>query len=239
MKPERVQKIISNAGFCSRRAAEDFIAQGKVSVNGKTIKLGDKATINDEICIGRQVLEFDRKRYIKFNKPRDVLTTLYDPYKKDTIMRYMQDIPERIFPIGRLDYDAEGLILFTNDGDFANRVMHPRYETVKVYEAKTRDRIDRKFVESLKGIMRLKDGNVKIEHARWIDSDTVEIAIHEGRNKIVKRIFKELGFYVRKLRRIQIGGIKLGNLKPGRWIDLTEEEIRSVIAGKEPAHRKV
>lgn len=239
MELQRVQKIIANAGFCSRRRAEEFIAQGKVSVNGRIIKLGDKATEKDEIAIGRQILEFDRKRYIKFNKPRDVLTSLYDPYKKDTIMRYMQDIPERVFPIGRLDYDAEGLILLTNDGDFANKVMHPRYETIKVYEAKTRDRIDRKFVESLKGDMRLKDGSVKIEYAKWKDSDTVEIAIHEGRNKIVKRIFKELGFYVRKLRRVQIGGIKLGSLKPGRWIDLTEEEIRSVIGGKEMTHRKI
>jgi 23S rRNA pseudouridine2605 synthase len=220
MEQQRVQKIIANAGFCSRRKAEEFIAQRKVSVNGRIIKLGDKATENDEIAIGRQILEFDRKRYIKFNKPRDVLTSLYDPYKKDTIMRYMEDIPERVFPIGRLDYDAEGLILLTN-------------------EAKTRDRIRKDDVERLRGKIMLKDGSVKIEHAKYIDSDTVEIAIHEGRNKIVKRIFKDLGFYIRKLRRVQIGDIKLGSLKPGRWVDLKEWEIRSVIGGKNKPDRKI
>jgi 23S rRNA pseudouridine2605 synthase len=151
----------------------------------------------------------------------------------------MEDIPERVFPIGRLDYDAEGLILLTNDGDFANRVMHPRYETVKVYEAKTRDRIRKDDVERLRGKIMLKDGSVKIEHAKYIDSDTVEIAIHEGRNKIVKRIFKDLGFYIRKLRRVQIGDIKLGSLKPGRWVDLKEWEIRSVIGGKNKPDRKI
>ena len=239
MKPERVQKIISNAGFCSRRKAEEFIAAGKVTVNGRVIKLGDKATDKDEIYVGRQLLESERKRYIKFNKPRFVITTLYDPFGKKTIMEYMQDIPERVFPIGRLDYDAEGLLLLTNDGDFANRVMHPRYEVVKVYEAKTRDRIDRKLVDSLKGKMRLKDGNVKVEYAKWIDSDTVRIAIHEGRNKIVKRIFKELGFYVKKLRRIQVGDVKLGSLKPGRWQELTKEEIMSFSGGKDKPDRKI
>ena len=225
---QRVQKLISNAGFCSRRKAEELIEKGAVRVNGKAIKLGDKATEKDEIIISGTRLEFERKRYIKFYKPRYIATTLYDPYKKDTIVRFMQDIPERVFPVGRLDFDAEGLLLLTNDGDFANKVMHPRYETVKVYQAKTRDRISKKEVEGIRGKIILKDGPVRIEYCRPIDSHTVEIAIHEGRNKIVKRIFKQIGFYIGKLKRVQIGKIKLGNLKPGRWQELTKEEISSV-----------
>jgi len=226
MEPQRVQKLMSNAGFCSRRKAEKLIADGKVRVNGKIIKLGDKATEKDEILIAGNRLSFERKRYIKFYKPKYVATTLYDPYKENTITKYLQDIPERVFPVGRLDYDAEGLLILTNDGDFANRIMHPRYETVKVYEAKTRDSISKKDIEGLKGKVILKDGPVRVDYSKLIDHHTVEIAIHEGRNKIVKRIFKQLGFYVGKLKRVQIGKIKIGNLKPGRWVDMTKEEIR-------------
>lgn len=228
MQPQRVQKIISNAGFCSRRKAEELIEGKKVRVNGKVIKLGDKATDKDEIIVSGKKLSFDKKRYIKMNKPRGVVTTLYDPHKDNTVVDYIQDIPQRLFPIGRLDFDAEGLLLLTNDGDFANKIMHPRYEILKVYEAKTRDRIRKSDIEGLKGKIRLKDGFVKIEYSKLIDHNTIEIAVHEGRNKIVKRIFKQLGFYVKKLKRVQVGNIRLGSLRPGKWKDLTKEEIKSV-----------
>lgn len=228
---ERVQKLLSNAGFCSRRKAEELIAQGKVTVNNKRITLGDKATQDDDIRVSSKKVEFDRKRYIKLFKPRHVITSLTDPYHKKTVMDYAKDIPERVYPVGRLDFDAEGLIILTNDGDFANRIMHPSYELAKTYQADLREKITDSKLRSIKGRVKLKDGYVEVKRAELVDrnKNRVEIEIHEGRNKIVKRIFKELGLYVGKLRRVKLGEVGLGNLKPGGWKELTGKEKESLM----------
>jgi 23S rRNA pseudouridine2605 synthase len=233
MALERVQKIISNAGFCSRRKAEEFIAEGKVTVNGKTIKLGDKADVaKDEIiAVGRRITA-EQKKYYAFYKPHNVLTTLSDPSGKPTVADYVSHLPVRVFPTGRLDYDAEGLLILTNDGDFANRIMHPRYEVSKKYEAELRERIRDAELAKIKGVIRLEDGPVKIESCKRLNEVTIELTIHEGRHKIVKRIFKELGFYVKRLKRIQVGPFKLGRLKAGEVADLPKETVKEFLEGR-------
>ena len=228
MALERVQKILANAGFCSRRKAEELIDEGKVFVNGEKIKLGDKADSDkDIIMIGNKKVEFDRKRYLALYKPSRIMTTLSDPSNKPNVTKFLGGINERVFPIGRLDYDAEGLLILTNDGDFANRVMHPRYEVVKTYQAELKNRIRPEEIRKLRGKIKLKDGFVKIENVKLIQGNYVEISIHEGRHKIVKRIFNELGFYVSRLKRTKIGIISLGKLRPGQLRELTKEEIES------------
>ncbi|MFA6072860.1 MAG: pseudouridine synthase [Candidatus Woesearchaeota archaeon] len=233
MALERVQKIMCNAGYCSRRKAEELIADGKVLVNSTRIKLGDKAdTTKDKILISGKLLSIENRKYYSFYKPKHVLTTLHDPYGKTTIMDYIQNLPVRVFPVGRLDYDAEGLLILTNDGDFANRIMHPRYETLKTYEAELRDRIRDADLNKLKGVIRLDDGNVKIESCKRLGENLIEITIHEGRHKIVKRIFKDLGFYVKRLKRTRIGPIHIGKLKPGTLSEIPDSMIKGIMTGR-------
>ncbi len=225
----RVQKIISNAGYCSRRKAEKLIEQGFVKVNNKKITLGDKASENDKIMIHGKQLKIDKKVYLAFYKPRHVLTTLYDPGQKPTIMKFLSKLSSRVFPVGRLDYDAEGLLLLTNDGDFANLVMHPRYETSKLYHVTLTSNIRKGNLEPLARRIRLKDGFVKVDFYRLLKKNIVEVRIHEGRNKVVKRIFKKLGFHVKRLKRVQVSYIKLGKLKPGRWRYLNKREVGMIL----------
>jgi pseudouridine synthase len=234
MVEERVQKIMCNAGFCSRRKAEELIEQGKVLVNTRKIKLGDKADPSkDVIMVSGKTISLETRRYYAFYKPKNVLTTLHDPYGKTTIMNYIHSLPTRVFPVGRLDYDSEGLLILTNDGDFANRIMHPRYETLKTYEAELRDRIKDSELNKLKGTIRLDDGTVKIESCKRLNESTIEITIHEGRHKIVKRIFKDLGFYVKRLKRTQINSIKLGKMRPGDITEIPESIIKRIMDNKD------
>ena len=230
MPKERVQKIMSNAGFCSRRRAEDYIAEGKVKVNDVIITLGDKADPKEDTitCNGTKIF-FERKRYIKFYKSLYTLTSMYDPSEKPTIYEYLDSIKERVYPIGRLDYNAEGLLILTNDGNFANKIMHPRYETHKTYQALLTEPFKNSDLAKLKGELYLKDGPVTIESAKIISSQCVEIQIHEGRNKIVKRILNEIGYRVKTLKRTKINNIDLGNLKPNQFIDLTKAELKKLL----------
>jgi 23S rRNA pseudouridine2605 synthase len=233
MALERVQKIMSNAGFCSRRKAEEMIAEGKVLVNSTRIKLGDKADAEkDTILINGKPLVIEQRKYYAFYKPDHILTTMHDPFGKPTIAEYITALPVRVFPVGRLDYDAEGLLILTNDGDFANRLMHPRYETSKTYQAELRDRIRDNELTKLRGIVHLDDGDVKIESCKRINETTIEITIHEGRHKIVKRIFKELGFYVKRLKRTQVGSIRLEKLHPGEIKEIPEFLIKEIMNDK-------
>jgi pseudouridine synthase len=230
MALERVQKIMSNAGYCSRRKAEELIADGKVLVNSTKIKLGDKADLEkDTILISGKPLLMEQRKYYAFYKPDHVLTSLNDPFGKPTIADYIDTLPVRVIPVGRLDYDAEGLLILTNDGDFANKLMHPRYETSKTYEAELRDRIRDPDLAKLRGTIKLDDGPVKIEACRRLNETTLEITIHEGRHKIVKRIFKDLGFYVKRLKRTQVGPIKLERMRPGEIKEIPEFIVKEVM----------
>ncbi len=241
-KKERVQKILSNYGCCSRREAERLIEEGRVRINDKIAVLGDKASYNDKIYVDDSIVKKTIKKYYIFYKPKNVLTSLYDPSGKKTIVEYISKIPFRVYPVGRLDYDAEGLLLLTNDGDFANKVMHPKYNIKKTYIVELDGFLKKEDYEKLKRKkLRLKDGYVKIEEVKVLENkkydkktinSIIKITLHEGRHKIVKRIFKSLGYYVKNLKRIKIDSIVLKNLKPGQYKELEEKFVKRILEKK-------
>lgn len=223
---ERVQKILSNRGYCSRRKAEELIKQGRVKINNKVISIGDQATNKDKITVDDEPIDRPRRVYLLFNKPTGCVTALRDKQHK-TVIDYI-DIKERVFPIGRLDYDTSGLLLLTNDGDFANRVMHPRNEVKKTYQVKLNIPIrDQQIKELCLGI-RLRDGKTRPAKVKKYDRKFLEVTIHEGKNQIIKRMFRKLGFRVKSLKRVAIGRLTLGKLKPGDYKELTKKELEKV-----------
>lgn len=224
---ERVQKIISNAGIMSRRKAEDFIAAGKVEVNGKVIGLGDKADLkNDKIFVDGVQVRLKRKIYLMFHKPVDCLTTLSDPKGRKTVFDIIK-LKERLIPVGRLDFKTEGLLLLTNDGDWANKIMHPRYEVKKKYRVYLNKAIGETAVDRLRGGVVLEDGKTRPAMVRVINSDRdiIDIRIHEGKNRIVRRMIEKVGYGIKGLIRIEVGGLKLANLPLGKYRKLTVKEI--------------
>lgn len=217
----RVQKLLSNYGYCSRRAAEELISEGRVRVNDKIISLGDKASEEDEIFVDSKKVSKEKKRYLLFNKPEGCVCALTDQHER-TIFSYIK-IEERVFPIGRLDKNTSGVLLLTNDGDFANQVMHPRYELKKTYEADVDRAVLPKDVEMLKNGVLLEDG--KTLPAKVVaKGKRVTITIHEGKNRIVRRMLEALGYKVTQLHRSKVGSIALGSLKEGAYRELGEKE---------------
>lgn len=212
----RVQKIIAETGFCSRRKAEEFIEQGKVTVNNKKITLGDKAKETDLIKVGHKIIEIEPKIYIMLHKPKGYITTNSDLYGRKKVIDLLKGVPYRVYPVGRLDRDATGLLLLTNDGDWANKIMHPRYTIDKEYEAEINKFMDKETIAEMNRGFKLKDGYVK-PFVKMISKNYCRVKIHEGRNKIVKRIFNHFGFRVSHLKRTRVGPYRLGSLKPGKW----------------------
>ncbi len=221
---ERVQKIMSAAGIAARRKCEELIAHGRVKVNGQVIGLGDKADPeNDIITVDNKTIQPEKKVYLILNKPRGYVTSLAEPGKR-TIKELIK-IPQKVFPVGRLDMDAEGLIFLTNDGELANRIAHPRFMTYKTYQVE----LDRAFMEfgRLNRGITIEGKLVKIKYYRPMQKG-VEIIIHEGRKHIVKRIFEKMGYYVKRLTRTQIANISLRGLKPGKTRFLSRDELNSL-----------
>jgi 23S rRNA pseudouridine2605 synthase len=223
---ERVQKILARAGIASRRKCEQLIAEGRVTVNGRTAKLGDKADAEkDDIrADGERVAKPETKQYYVLNKPRGVVSTVTDPFGRLSVCQFVPS-DARVFPVGRLDRDAEGLILMTNDGNMANILMHPRYEAPKTYQATLARDITQKDLHRLKkGVMfgwrRIIPEKVTMHNPR-----NVEITIHEGRKHVVKIIFKKLGYTVARLKRTKMANILLGTLASGACRELTKAEL--------------
>ena len=189
---DRVQKIISNSGYCSRRHAEELIAKGKVTVNGKIIKLGDKAELGtDDIMVGDTSIEEAKKIYIMLNKPKHYEVTLSTKVERNVMS--LIPITDRIFPVGRLDKNTTGMLLFTNDGDFANKITHPRYEKEKTYFVKLDKKLDDKDIAELEHGINLADVFIKAKIKKY-HADTFEVTIHEGKKWIIKRMFFKLGY---------------------------------------------
>lgn len=228
----RLQKIISEAGIASRRKAEGLILDGRVSVNNKTVsELGTKADPNKDIIKvnGKKIDTHKAKIYIALNKPFGVISSRKDEKDRETVVDLI-DTDEYIYPIGRLDYDSSGLILLTNDGEITNNLIHPKYEVEKVYVVYIQGFIPDSALEKFEKGIRLEDGYTapaKVEIIREENKLTIlEVTIHEGKNRQIRRMFDALGYEVTKLKRIRIGNIKLENLKAGEYRSLTNEEIK-------------
>lgn len=218
----RVQKLLSNYGFTSRRSAESLIEEGRVTVNGKQIHLGDKAKESDLIAVDGKSIKKEKKLYLMFNKPVGCVTALTDDRQK-TIIDFIK-IPERIFPIGRLDFNTSGLLLLTNDGDFANRIMHPSYEIKKTYLVKLDKDLSSDAIKRIENGMTLDDGRTAPAKVKKTGDALFEIIIHEGKNRIIRRMMGFLGYHVVFLERIKIGSLYLGNLKQGKYRVLLETD---------------
>lgn len=230
----RLQKYLALCGVASRRHAEEMIASGRVTVNGITVtQMGTQAEEGDIVCVdGRQVFPEAEKKYIIYHKPAGEVTTVSDPEGRPTVLDRFSDIGVRLFPVGRLDYDSEGLLLLTNDGELAEKMMHPSHEVDKAYYCKVLGTVTPEALQQLaKGVM-LDDHLTSPARVRLIRQETfdaiVMVTIHEGRNRQVRRMFEELGYKVLMLRRVRFGPLDLGDLNRGQWRFLEENEIREL-----------
>lgn len=234
---ERIQKIIAEAGIASRREAERLILAGKVTLNGKVVdKLGTKAdTDNDYIKVnGKLITRPEPKSYLILYKPSGYVTTAKDPEGRPTIMEFLQKVKVRVFPVGRLDYDTEGLMLCTNDGELAHKLQHPSHEVSKTYLAKVDGVPTKEDIIKLRQGIRLEDGMTAPARVKFIKkmeaNSWVEIIIHEGRKHQVKRMFEAVGHPVIRLKREGFAFLSLSDLKPGESRHLTAEEVRRLKA---------
>lgn len=227
---ERLQKIISASGLMSRRKAEEYISAGRVTVNGQMAQLGERADTNrDTILVdGRELPSVGEKIYIMLNKPKGYVTTLRDEKGRKNVIELI-DLKERVYPVGRLDMYSEGLLILTNDGEFANTLMHPSHEVIKTYRTYVTGEDIGYAVEILRCPMELDGYVISPADVDIVDCSgtcaVLDISIHEGRNRQVRRMCELAGLRVTKLVRISEGGLTLGELKSGRWRCLTKEEI--------------
>lgn len=229
----RLQKAMSDAGVASRRKSEQMIADGEVSVNGKIVtEMGVKVDHSDKIEVNGVPLRSEKKRYILMYKPRGVISAVKDDKGRKVITDFLkEDVDERVYPIGRLDYDTSGLILLTNDGEFANQLMHPRYHVDKTYVAKIEGVLSTEEIKKLENGIKFKDYKSAPAKAKVISKDTkkntslVRLTIHEGHNHQVKNMFQAVGHSVTKLSRERYGFLTLDGLVSGKYRDLTRQEV--------------
>lgn len=228
----RLQKYLALCGAASRRHAEELIAQGRVQVNGVVItQMGVQVEEGDEVRLNGKVMRPEPvKKYIIYHKPAGEVTTVNDPEGRACVLDHFRDYPVRLFPVGRLDYDSEGLLLLTNDGDLMERMLHPSNEVDKTYLARVTGEFTPESAAVLrKGVM-LDDHKTSPARVRILRTETfatqVLVTIHEGRNRQVRRMFEEVGHRVLQLRRVKFGPLELGDLSRGQWRELTQEEIR-------------
>lgn len=231
----RLQKILADLGIASRRKSEEMIEEGRIMVNGKLAVIGQKADPElDHIKLDGKLLTRrpGPKLYFAFHKPRQVISTLEDPQERATVGDYLRKIKARLYPIGRLDYDSEGLLLLTNDGDFAHDVLHPTKKTPKVYEVKVKGVLKDEEIEKLETGIWLKDGKTapaKVKKMRKAKENSwLQITIHEGKKRQIRRMLDRVNHSVIRLIRTKVGGINLGHLNPGEMRPLTPDEIERI-----------
>lgn len=240
----RLNKLIADAGIASRRHADRLIEEGHVTINGKRVfELGVRVDPHvDRVLVdGKPIKAATRKLYYLFNKPKGVLTTLSDPEERPNVSDYLGKVPGRVFPVGRLDWDSEGLMLLTNDGDFANEVMHPRKEVTKTYLVKLDGQPKPEHIQKLLKGVTIVGGKVAARHIERIrrkegsdQYDWFKIVITEGKNRQIRRMFEKVGFDVLKLQRVAIGRLRLGSLKRGEMVPLDDQDLKRVFQPDDP-----
>lgn len=227
--PVRLNKYLANAGVSSRRDADAFIQEGKVMVNGKVVsELGYKVSPGDEVKFNGKLVKPEKLVYLLLNKPRDFITTVTDPQDRRTVMKLVQNAcKERIYPVGRLDRNTSGLLLFTNDGDLAKKLSHPSHMVKKIYYVELDKPLREEDLIKIQTGLELEDGPVKPDDIQMVSPDGIGIGIeiHVGKNRIVRRIFEHVGYDVVKLDRVMYGGLTKKDLARGKWRFLTQGEI--------------
>jgi 23S rRNA pseudouridine2605 synthase len=234
MPPERLQRALARAGYGSRRGSEELIAAGRVTVNGRVATLGDKVdTAEDVVEVDGVTLNLDPSvRYYALNKPPGVVTTMRDPQGRPNITAYLPSEGPRVFPVGRLDRDTEGLLLLTNDGELANRLMHPRYGVEKEYLAEVTGAVTERHLARLRRGVELDDGPARVAGARVVDRSgersSLRVVMTEGRKREVRRLLAAVGLPVVRLVRLRVGPVRLGGLEPGAIRPLDPNEVRAL-----------
>lgn len=234
--PIRLNKFLANAGVCSRREADEFITAGVVSVNGTVVtELGTKVKRTDEVKFHERPVSIERKVYVLLNKPKDYVTTSDDPQNRKTVMDLVKNVcRERIYPVGRLDRNTTGVLLFTNDGELASKLTHPKFLKKKIYHVTTDKNVTAADMRQIAEGITLEDGEIRadaIDYASPTDKKQVGIEIHSGKNRIVRRIFEALGYRVVKLDRVLFAGLTKKNVRRGDWRFLTEQEVNMLRMG--------
>lgn len=231
----RLQKYLSECGIASRRKAEDLIAAGKVKVNGRPASIGDKIDPkNDTVVVaGKKVRKSKKNTYIMLHKPRGFITTLSDEMGRKCVAQLIEDVGTRVYPVGRLDRDSEGLLLLTDDGEFANSLTHPTHHVPKTYRVTVRPTITEEQITALTTGIEIDGRMTMPSEVRVLEKKegrvVLEIIIYEGRNRQIRKMCDALGLEVARLKRTQIGSVKLGMLKQGDWRNLTDEEVHKLM----------
>ncbi|HEU4511694.1 MAG TPA: pseudouridine synthase [Nocardioidaceae bacterium] len=232
----RLQKLLAQSGVASRRKCEELMLEGHVEVDGEVVtRLGTKVDPRTAVIRvdGRRLPPISPNVYLVLNKPRGVVSTMSDPEGRRTLSEFVADRPERLFHVGRLDTDTEGLILLTNDGDFAQRVAHPSYELDKTYVAEVAGQVSKATVREVLDGVTLEDGPVEVSSFKVVSSHggktIVELVIHEGRNRIVRRLLDQVGHPVKRLTRTAIGPVRLSGLRKGELRELTRDELGTLL----------
>ncbi|MBI5639460.1 MAG: rRNA pseudouridine synthase [Nitrospirae bacterium] len=232
---QRIQKIIAEMGLASRRHAEELITEGRVTVNGKVAQIGMKADLfRDHIKVdGKLLTRPEKKVYYVFHKPRGVVTSMSDPEGRPTVHDFLRGIKQRVFPVGRLDYDSEGMLLLTNDGDFSHAVLHPSRKIPKTYLVKVKGVLEEEDLERLRNGIRLDrivTAPAKVKRLRKTEQNSwIEMTIFEGKKRQIRRMLERVGHPVMRLMRVKISSIDMGELKPGTYRHMTPEEMKTML----------
>lgn len=237
MGKERLQKVLARAGVASRRHSEGLIRAGRVTVNAAVVReLGTKVDPKrDRILVDGKPVRAEEPVYLALYKPRGWVTTASDPRGRRKVTDLVKDLPERVYPVGRLDYDSEGLLLLTNDGDLAHAVAHPKFGVPKTYQVQVRGRPARAVTERLRRGIELEDGPTRPAQVRFLrttgEKTLLEMTVREGRNRLIRRMWEAVGHPVIRLKRTRIGGVRLQGLRPGTHRRLTAEEVTALRRG--------
>jgi 23S rRNA pseudouridine2605 synthase len=227
----RLNKYLSNAGICSRREADAFIAAGVITVNGEVItQLGYKIALGDKVQFGGNSVHKDKSVYILLNKPKGYITTCDDPQERETVLDLIKGVKERVYPVGRLDRNTSGLLILTNDGDLAKTLMHPKYQVAKIYNVVLDKPLTQEDFDKIQKGIGLEDGFIKVDDIAYVDGGEgrreVGVEIHSGKNRIIRRIFESLGYKVDRLDRVLYASLTKKNLPRGKWRFLEDNEVR-------------